>query len=204
MIYRRGRKTLSTRSDMRKVHGVGINDGKYKTLIDGVRCKTYLKWKSLLFRVYNDKALKHRSNYVGCSVCDDWLVYSNFKTWYENQVGFDLGFELDKDLLVKGNKCYSPELCLLVPSEVNKFMIRRANDFSNGLPLGVHLHTNSDKYKAQINRDGKRKCLGTFINPDDAFQAYKFAKEEQARDLASKYKDSIDPRVYEALLSYKV
>lgn len=189
---------------MRKVHGVGINDGKYKTLIDGVRCKTYLKWKSLLFRVYSDKALKHRSNYLGCSVCDEWLVYSNFKVWYENQLGFNLGFELDKDLLVKGNRHYSPELCLLVPSEINKFMISRAKESNNGLPLGVHLHTNSGKYKAQINRNGSRKCLGTFTNPVDAFKAYKFAKEQQAHDLANKYKDVVDPRVYEALLSYKV
>ena len=46
--------------------------------------------------------------------------------------------------------------------------------------------------------------LGCFNNPEDAFQAYKLAKEAYIKDVANKWKDKIDLRVYNALMSYKV
>lgn len=49
----------------------------------------------------------------GCSVCEEWLTFSNFKRWMEQQ-DYE-GKALDKDLLVSQNKTYSSETCVFVP-----------------------------------------------------------------------------------------
>lgn len=55
-----------------------------------------------------------------------------------------------------------------------------------------------------MNIGGATKYLGTFKTPEQAFQAYKHAKENHIKLLAEKYRGQIDPRAYEALLNYKV
>ena len=39
---------------------------------------------------------------------------------------------------------------------------------------------------------------------EEAFLAYKQAKELHIKEVANKWKDQIDPRVYEALMNYTV
>lgn len=51
---------------------------------------------------------------------------------------------------------------------------------------------------------GAKKHLGTFKTKEEAFNAYKTAKEQCIHDYANKYKDKLDNNVYNALLQYKV
>ena len=46
--------------------------------------------------------------------------------------------------------------------------------------------------------------LGWFSTEIEAFHAYKVAKEAYVKELAEKWKEQIDPRVYEALMKYEV
>ena len=64
----------------------------------------------------------HHSNYLDCSIHDDWYLYSNFKSWV---LGHDVWRDmvLDKDLLVVGNKMYGPDTCCLLPQWLNKFIV---------------------------------------------------------------------------------
>ena len=48
------------------------------------------------------------------------------------------------------------------------------------------------------------KYLGLFITPEQAFNAYKPFKEALCKELALKWKDEIDPRVYEAMMKWEV
>ena len=57
---------------------------------------------------------------------------------------------------------------------------------------------------AQCRKEGKKKCLGLFDTPELAFQAYKTFKEAYIKEQAELYKDSIEPRAYQALLNYEV
>ena len=51
---------------------------------------------------------------------------------------------------------------------------------------------------------GKREYLGCFKTEIEAFNAYKQAKESFIKEQANKWKGKIDPRAYNALMSYEV
>lgn len=109
------------------------------------------------------------------------------------------GFELDKDILVKGNKVYSPETCCFVPKEVNSFFTR-CNKARGEYPVGVVKSNN--KFRARIGAN--RKSLGTFNTPEEAFNAYIVAKKEGAKILAKKYKNNLLKKCYQAIINYKI
>ena len=48
------------------------------------------------------------------------------------------------------------------------------------------------------------KWLGGFDTPEEAFLAYKQAKEAYIKEVANKWKGQIDPKVYEALMNWNV
>lgn len=108
------------------VYGHGVNDASYnvyKYKWDGKtnkaiwKCPFYTKWSAVLQRCYSEKVQEKYPSYKGCSVCDDWLIFSNFRKWMKTQDW--AGKELDKD--ISGSKIYSPETCLMVSPGINKF-----------------------------------------------------------------------------------
>lgn len=183
---------------MRLFLGIGIND------VHGVsRTKEYRLWTGMINRCHNELFHKNKMSYSTCRVSDDFLVLSKFRDWCQNQIGFNQpNFELDKDLLEKGNKEYHPDKCVFIPREINLF-IRTKKQIRGAQPIGVKVNKWGD-YISQISINGENIYLGIFKSPHDAFIAYKVAKEAQTKVLANKYKDMIDPRAYEALMNYKV
>lgn len=184
------------------VLGVGsIGDEHIK--INGVFEKEYSVWKAMLVRCYCDKYQTKYPTYSGCSVSDDFLFYPNFKQWYRQQKGFGMvGWELDKDILYKGNKVYSREACCIVPLAINSLIIK--SDAARGdFPIGVHLKK-IGSYGATVRKDGTQKSIGYFRTPLAAFLAYKSAKESYIKIVAEKWKGQVDHRVYLALMSYEV
>lgn len=183
------------------VSGVGINDAAYPTspIVEGKRvyCPFYIVWTSMLKRCYSESSHRSRPNYKDCTVCEEWKLFSTFKTWMETQDW--QGKQLDKDLLVEGNKLYSPTTCLFVPKEVNQFLNTRSNDRGN-YPIGVSwIDSNGKNYAANCHEIGKgTKYLGAFSTPEEAHLAYKSYKQKLATDLASRQDD---PRVASALVS---
>ena len=188
---------------MRLTYGVGFNDRKYKTTIDGRPTREYSLWMSMLYRCYNEESHKLFPTYTGCTVHEFFHSYSNFYEWCQDQIGFDCGFELDKDLLVKGNKIYSKDLCLFLPRKLNG-VLTKSNAARGDLPIGVSFNKQVGRYMAQIKMFKKCYGLGYFDNPIDAFNAYKAAREEHVKNVANIYKDQIDPRAYDALMNYRV
>ena len=189
--------------------GVGIV-GDEVTKVNGSRLKEYNLWQALLSRCYCDKFHVKCPTYKDCSVSDNFKYYPYFKEWCNNQIGFNVlddkgnHFELDKDLLIKGNKVYSEDTCCFVPQEINSLQFSKQRKESN-LPKGVSYEARTDKYKAQIGGKGKLKTfIGRYTTPDEAFQAYKQAKEAHIKEIANKWKDQIDNRVYKVLISHEV
>lgn len=192
----------------RLVCGVGVNDANYVvqvkeeiSLTNGKRrqklvwiCPYYNRWKHMLQRCYSAQCQNKNPTYKGCSVCDEWLLFSNFKAWMETQDWE--GKQLDKDVLSTGNRIYSPNTCVFVSQEVNSFLIdctKARGDY----PLGVVWNKQVQKYQVYISVGGKAKYLGLFICPEEAHLVWKMAKYQQAVVLAGKQDD---PRVAKALI----
>lgn len=136
----------------RTVHGIGVNDLRYPMVS---KCIFYKTWKKMLGRCYDPKYQDKRPSYVGCYVCKEWHLFSNFKNWMETQDW--KGKDLDKDIISPGNKQYSPEYCAFVPKEVNSFFTFRKNRSTN-LPCGVSWCPSESCYKAYCaDLSGKNK-----------------------------------------------
>ena len=187
------------------VFGVGITGTKYSITISGVKTREYNLWQSMLRRCYSDCSKKQRPTYEGCEVSDNFKYYEYFYEWCHEQIGFSAdGFDLDKDLLIKGNKVYSESTCVFIPKEINSLLVKREASRGEHL-IGVCWDKTANAFKAQVNKNkGKPKWLGSFKTEIEAFNAYKTAKESFVKEQANKWKSQIDIRAYEALMKYQV
>ena len=187
------------------VYGVGITGTKYPSIISGVQTKEYTLWCSMLKRCYSDALKKKQPTYEGCEVSDKFKSYEYFYEWCHKQVGFDnKDWQLDKDLLVKGNKVYSEYTCVFIPREINQILVKCTA--SRGVHLiGVHWCNASKAFVAMVSRNkGGSEYLGLFKTEIEAFKAYKQAKEAFVKEQANEWKGKIDGRAYEALMKYTV
>lgn len=181
-----------------KVGGM-FGQGKYNCINSS---KVHNIWYRLLERVFHWERSVRNKSYEGCSVCEEWMNFQVFAEWYYSQKGSDMDWHLEKDLLVRGNKHYSPETCVLVPQDVNMFLTKRKSCGTTW--IGASSRGKTGRYWSQFTRGTKGVCLGSFATGLEAHLAYKAAKEEYARALAEKYKDVLDERAYLALLNYSV
>lgn len=193
------------------IYGVGANDANYvvqrfETIgyIDGKQkrklvwsCPYYNKWASMLKRCYSLKFQERNPSYRGCTVTDEWLLFSNFKSWMENQDWE--GKHLDKDLLFVGNKLYSPNTCVFVTQAVNSFTTDRGAVRGEWL-IGVYRNKGTDKFRSKCCNPftNKREHLGYFSCEQEAHNAWLNRKLELAHLLAA---EQIDSRVAKALIS---
>lgn len=170
-------------SERKKVEGIGIVD------VEGVfsREKIYCIWREMIKRCYG-KVQQKRPTYKGCKICDEWILFSNYKKWYEEHCVE--GFDVDKDLL--GGKLYSPETCCFLPPEINAALCSTKNN-TRDLPTGVYMTGGC------ITACVGRKYLGTFKTVKEAQRAYIKEKKIQIDSLAEKWKDKLEPKAYNAL-----
>ena len=191
------------------VYGVGILGTKYPPTVNGRNTKEYKLWNNMLKRCYSDNFKKQQPTYEGCEVSENFKSYEYFYEWCNEQIGFgNVGdgnpFQLDKDLLIKGNKVYSETTCVFLPQEINTLLVKREASRGKHL-IGVYWHNASKTFVAQVGRNkGKQGHLGIFKTEIEAFNAYKKAKEAFVKEQANKWKGKIDERAYEALMDYEV
>ena len=187
------------------VYGVGILGAKYSSKINGVQTKEYTLWNDMLKRCYSDVYKKKQPTYVDCKCSENFKSYEYFYEWCRKQVGFaNLRWQLDKDLLGKGNKVYNENTCVFIPKEINQVLVKREN-MRGKYPIGVYWSKTNKAFMARVNMNkGKYEYLGSFNTEIEAFNAYKTAKENYVKELAEKWKSQIDPRAYNALMKYQV
>ena len=192
------------------VYGVGITGTKYPPSINGVKTKEYILWTHMLQRCYSDTNVcdtskKRNPTYIGCEVSENFKYYEYFYEWCHKQTGFgNKGFQLDKDLLIKGNKVYSEDSCVFLPQEINNILTKREVLRGKHL-IGVSWCNTKKAFVAQVNKNkGSPEWLGSFNTEIEAFNAYKTAKESFVKEQANKWKGKIDLRAYEALMNYTV
>jgi len=189
----------------RTVLSIGyIGIGPYDPLEN--KNNNYDRWNNMLKRCYSKRYKNNKKSYNGCSVCDEWQNYQNFARWFDENYYQIEGCEMhiDKDILIKNNKVYSPDTCIIVPEFINSMFTNRKAE-RGALPLGVNWNEDHQKYQsACCDPLGKRHRLGYFDTPEKAFDAYKRKKEEVIKKVADKYKNQIPEKLYHALYSYKI
>jgi hypothetical protein len=191
----------------RMVHGIGyLGEGKYKSRENGKITNQYNTWHSMFNRCYNEKNHLKFPSYKGGSVTIEWHNFQNFAKWYDENY-YSIEGEmmcLDKDILVKGNKVYSPETCVFVPRRINTLFAKGHKNRGN-LPIGVVLNKSTKKATFEAfcyNIEGNTKK--SFNTPEKAFQTYKMFKEKLIKQVAEEYKDKIPVHLYNAMIKYRV
>ena len=192
------------------VLGIGMIGNKYPAKINNKATKEYQAWIGMIYRCYDANTKERQPTYKDAICCKEWLLYENFYEWLHAQGNFDklyneCKWNVDKDILIKGNKIYSPETCCLVPMNVNSLFITKGN-YRGDLPIGV-----KRSYKSFIARcsnpiTGEREYLGSYSTPHYAFLSYKKYKEKLIKQVAEiEYnKGNITENCYKAMMNYKV
>lgn len=183
----------------RLIYGVGINDFNG---ITSTKDKSYNIWRQMLFRCYSKYYYK-RPTYMDCTVCDEWHHFSAFKKWFdENYID---GYTLDKDLTRRGNRVYCPQYCAFIPNEINALLNTHKRSRGAVKSLGVSYFRG--KYVAQCSfGDGNPIPIGAYNTEEEAFIAYKHAKEAHIKRVAEQYynEDKINTAVYNTLIAWDV
>lgn len=196
------------------VYGIGyFGNGNYKAQGKNKKNTTeYSRWNKMIARCYDKKTILQHPSYIGCSVCSEWHNFQNFADWYKKNIWTTEEYlQLDKDVLIKGNKIYSPNTCVLIPSKINSLFTKREKD--RGIyPIGVFKHRENGTYIATSNNGNGSNIngsvyLGSFNTPLEAFNAYKQFKESYIKQVADDYANkypNFPKRLYDAMYNYEV
>ena len=188
----------------KSVCGVGyLGDGCYKSQYQGVVSETYQVWRGIVQRCYSRRKHLINPTYLGCTMSLDWLNFQNFAEWYEGNSFYGLGYEVDKDILVKGNKVYSAETCCLIPPIINASVVYPTP--KNGSSLGVTERKGRKRsFEVYIREGGEKSYLGAYSTEEEAFGVYKKSKERYLKCLAESWRGRVSEEVYKALINWEV
>lgn len=182
----------------RTIHGVAFTGyGKYKTAGSEHEKHAFWIWHAIVDRCYNEELRSKYPAYKKCFMCEDWLNYQLFRKWYDDNY-YKVGTErmhIDKDILFKNNKIYSPETCIIVPQRINMLFLKKSNKFD--LPNGVKPISNG-LFSAEYNHER----IGIFNSAYEAGVAHDKSKKNAIINVANEYKGKIPDYVYLALINW--
>lgn len=196
--------TIKTFFD-RDNYGVGyIGLGKYNPTENNEKTLVYRCWRGMLTRCYGKRKM---NAYKDCCVCEEWHNFQTFAKWYEENY-YEIEnckMNLDKDILTKGNKVYSPQTCIFVPQMINLLFVKHTNERGE-YPIGVCKDNTHNLLLSQCDTIEGKVRLGCFpLNrPFQAFTCYKNFKEKYIKEVADRYKNFIPSKLYDAMYKYKV
>lgn len=193
------------------VFDAGMIGNKYPSRKDNKNTKEYKTWQNMIRRCFDDKTKNKNPTYQNVTCCKEWLIYENFYEWLHKQENFDRWYKenkwsLDKDILIKNNKIYSPNTCCLTPHNVNMLFVKQ--DFKRS-DFYIGVYKDDNKYVARCNNPftNKLEYVGVYFTPEQAFYfGYKPYKENLIKQIAQIEfdKGNIIKTCYEAMLRYEV
>lgn len=160
-----------------KVYNIGIID-----LPNASGCPSWRTWLYMLKRVTTNKS------YKDVSICDEWLIFSNFQKGY--QIHARKGWQLDKDL--KGHKLYSPETCVYLPADINQCLQRHKG-----------VKKEDGKWIAEYSRGGTLERIGEYETENEAREAYIKEKKSYLDWLVQLNRFQLDKETQELLRNYQ-
>lgn len=184
----------------KSIYGVGyLGIGKYEAHDEnGINTKPYDTWTNMIERCYSEKTRHKHMAYIDCTVCEEWLNYQTFAKWYEENY-YEITTErmhIDKDILMKDNKVYSPSTCMFVPQRINMIFMKKNREVDADLPTGIRRCVGG--YQTTYNGE----YIGIFKELNKALEVYNVEKQLHINEVAEEYKDIISPKLYYALLNW--
>jgi hypothetical protein len=194
----------------KSVFGVGyLGEGEYESRENGKLTKVYATWCHMLERCYYEKYHKRYPTYIDCKVSEEWHNFQNFAKWYENNY-YEVEGEimcLDKDILIKHNKIYSPETCIFVPQTINTLFVKnnknRGNSVIGTSPMNGKYMVTCSMFDFKTGKS-KNEYLGRYKTQEKAFEVYKYYKEKNIKQIADYFKEQIPIQLYNTLYNYIV
>jgi hypothetical protein len=129
-------------------------------------------------------------SYIG--VTNGFADFQEFADWCSEQPGYmnrdhnGMIYEIDKDLLIPGNRIYRPGACSFVPRRINS-LFTSSKAVRGPLPVGVSFHKSRGKFSAYCNTGSRMKYLGLFLCPLEAHRAWQIEKAAVVKDVATEY-----------------
>lgn len=150
-------------------------------------------------RCTNSKYHKTSPQYKDCKICPEWQEDKNtFYEWVRQNYYTIPGeqIDLDKDILAKGNKIYSPDTCIFAPHSINLLF--------ESLTRKPIYKRKSKTYKMDINIDNQNITLGYFDTEEKAKKEYIKHKMSQILTKADYYKNMIPDKLYKAMTTWEI
>lgn len=189
---------------LRRVYGIGyFGIGKHITRENNKQSLAYRAWFHMMSRCYDAKFHEMQPTYKDCTVAEIWHNFQNFAEWYTSQEHYGKGYQLDKDILIGGNKVYSPSTCVLAPKEIN-MLFADCGASRGAYPVGVCWDKERQKFSSVVTINAKSKYLGRFDTVEQASQAYQVAKKANIKRMALEWQNRIDEKLFNALLAKAV
>lgn len=163
-------------------------------------------WNDMNTRCYNEKFHERQPQYRECDVCEEWLTdKTKFFDWVDENyyTVSDEQMDLDKDILVKGNKLYSPDTCVFVPHSINTLFLNGKKNRGD-CPIGVYFDKSKNKFAVCFAIDSNSIKLGRYDTKEKAFGVYKRHKESLIMATADRYKGKIPTHLYNAMLAWEI
>lgn len=142
--------------------------------------KIQLRWHCMLKRCYS----KNYPTYADVFVCDEWLTFSNFSKWLVSNPNWQ-ELELDKDLLVSGNRVYSPNTCVLVPHYINKSFRFRIGELTS---VKLDRSSPTPKWQFTCRFDGEQVYFGRYFTKEEAVKVWRVKKSESLSIVLNRYR----------------
>lgn len=162
---------------------------------DEFRAMAMQKHHGMFDRVKNPRS----ECYEDVTICEEWKDFETFYEWLkDNWVDCDERVDLDKDLLGKNNKIYSPQTCCLIPHSLNVSIRIPNKQEARGI---ANWDEKRQAYKIRIDV-GKYHINTQRRKYKDAMDLYFVKKDEFVKALAEDYRDIILPSVYEQFMQY--
>lgn len=149
---------------------------------NGSKTPTYETWRALKERCNNERAI-YFENYGGRGITYDpsWDEFDNF---YEDMGPRPEGMTLDR---IDVNLPYSKDNCRWLGYTDQRYNSRRRKTNTSGR-TGVHFNKKLGKWVAVIQKYGKSRHIGVFLNFEEAVKAREEAEIELYGEV-KKYED---------------
>lgn len=185
-------ESISGQPDVKDDNGLWLKSYKSAPYVVKVT-RSIQAWNSVTYRTKVDGKLQQGFiTYKGCE--NHFIGYQEFTDWCQEQYGYMFKesngyfWQLDKDILVPGNRIYSPETCMFVPCRVNNLLLTRQN-FRGEYPLGVYKHgTPTQPFTGRFSSEAKVKSR-QFATVEQAHKFWQQGKIDSILKMADNDKE---------------